>query len=274
VDFYEQYQGSIKMTSRVAGVMSCRFYQVGRHLDAIRFADTALEMARSEGIAAQTVGELVIWKRLSLNALGRGAELRPYLEALLREFPDNADLHFELSLPHGEEPGRWTILSAYFTQMSQPHGEEHLAETDPRFYLTHALRAVELCPETSLQLCNYLNRASFLCATNGRLKEAMGFAKRAFTCARRDQQRMTAIIGEAEVFVQAKLYEDALTTYRKALGIDPQNADVLAYIARCLYMQNRVKAAVEMARRSLLYDPNNAIAKIALSHCEQRGQCG
>jgi len=237
VEFYVENQASIKMTSRIAGEMSFRLNQLGKHIEAIRFAEMALELARTEGNAAQTVDHLIFWKLVSLEVLGRGSEVRPYLENLAREFPDNADLHYRLT-----------------------------QGTDPTDCLTHALRAAQLCPEKSL----FLAMASFHCAINDRQKDAMDFAKRAFACARDDKDRIRAIAAEARVFQTAKLYDDALTTYRKALEINPQDAGTLAGMAHCLYMSKRINAAADMARRCLLYDPTNSSAKSTLSYCAQR----
>jgi len=246
VDFYVKHQNIVVKTAEIATVMACHLNQIGKHSECIKFSDDALNLARKEGKDRKLVYRISSWKVQSMLATGHNLEACSYLESLLSEFADNAELHIRFSQTLAKE---------------HTHGEPY-----SDLCLTHALKAVELIPQDP----SYLMWASDVCSMNDRLNEAFDFAKKAFAYARDNEEKINAIDNEAWVYSQNDLYDDAIVAYRRILDIDSQNAGAMADIAHCFYMQDRIKAARDMAKRCLLYDQDNQSAKGTLSYCNPK----
>ncbi len=240
VDFYVKHQNIIAKTASIAFRMAYHLNQIDNHSECLKFADDALNLAREEGEDREFVDAIAFWKVKSMLATGQRSEACSYLEGLLIEFTNNGKLHY------------------LFSQTLEHIPREPYSDVS----LTHALKAVELCPQDM----NCLSWASHVCGTNDMPKQALSFAKKMFVCAKDNEERIWAIECEAMVYWRKGLYDDEITAYRKILSIDSQNADAMAGIAHCLYMQDKIKAARDMAKRCLFYDPDNQSAKDTLSY--------
>jgi tetratricopeptide (TPR) repeat protein len=70
--------------------------------------------------------------------------------------------------------------------------------------------------------------------------------------------------------VQLDLYDDGISTFRRILEVHPRDADSMAYIAHCLYMQDKIKAARDMAKKCLLFSPDHEDAERIIQYCDER----
>jgi len=253
VRFYANHQKAIHKTPELAFVMARHLREADKYEEAIAFADEALNLAKNEGgeILHQSLCHIAYQKVQCMEALGSTDELISYLEELVAEFDDYAELHRLLSLK----------ICRYLRDQSLPVFKY------PEECVAHAQRAAHLAPRDP----TCLGWASHVCAVNGLLKDAMRLANDALAYAKDQSEKITALDHKVLVFKQSELYGDAIAVCRDILGLDAVNVKAMSDIAHCLDMQGKHTAAVDMARRCLLYDPDNESAMQTLESCEQGG---
>ena len=72
------------------------------------------------------------------------------------------------------------------------------------------------------------------------------------------EMKVNAILQRADILMDQKRFKDAERFIGEALGLEPQNAEALAMLARCYINDNKFEEAREALNKALAVEPNNA----------------
>ncbi|MBN1593407.1 MAG: hypothetical protein JW941_09215 [Candidatus Coatesbacteria bacterium] len=257
IEFFERNRESIKMTGDIAEVMTYIYSAAERHSDAIDLGELALILAKKEGGRAEDISHIGCCLERNIRALKGLSEAHLFMAALVEEYPKNGPLHTCLSQ---------TLCEIAEVKRDHRHPDEPL----PRACLEHALKAASLAPHDS----TCLSWASFICLEFFMYKDALIYAKRQLSMAKDDEKKIDAMNNIANVYRRNELYGDAIGIYQQIVDMDPDDtlgagAGAMADIAFCLYMQDRLSAAKAMAKRCLMFDPENKDALSTISYIEK-----
>jgi tetratricopeptide (TPR) repeat protein len=168
-----------------------------------------------------------------LQSLERNAEATAVLEQGIGDFPTSALLHITYSRALWD--GRGDV---------------------PNECVAHALKAVEL-DSTNITCIRWgvlVTRAAKNYATSIELGE------RHLALATAPNDRIDALTAIAEVYFDNELYDDSIRYLKMILTINARDADALARLARCLFMQGKKVEAKQMAKKALMFEPENQLA--------------
>ena len=72
------------------------------------------------------------------------------------------------------------------------------------------------------------------------------------------EMKVNAILQRADILMDQKRFKDAERFIGEALGLEPQNAEALAMLARCYINDKKFEEAREALNKALAVEPNNA----------------
>jgi tetratricopeptide (TPR) repeat protein len=239
VDFYNMHRSRFRKTTRVYVSLAQHLVQLNRHVDALRAAEAAAELARQEPEADRWIEEIAFMKCDWLSALDRIPEALAYLYDLVALFQDH---------------GNPRLLGKLHEWISIMHWRGRDSEANSQKSVEHAIEAARLCPRD----VDVLSWAAFVTRASMDYTSSFKYANAILSVAVTRMEKIRGHLDLADVYRRSEVFDQALRELRQVLEMDEKNVEAMSSMAYCLYLDDRPKDALRMAKRCLLVRPDDA----------------